>query len=54
MSSLSINVGALNATAQAAVQAMFWGLVAAAVVVPIAAATGSWVAGKIDKNGRQK
>lgn len=49
-----IDVKALSITLQQAVTPMFWGMVAAAVIVPIAAAAGGWVAGKIDKSGRQK
>ena len=53
-SSLSIDVGALNATAQAAVHAMFWGVIAAAVLVPIASAAGGWVAGKVTGSSRKE
>lgn len=54
MSSLNVDVGALNITAQAAVRAMFWGVIAAAVLVPIAAAGGTWVAEKITGGDSRK
>lgn len=53
-SALSIDVGALNVTALAAVHAMFWGVIAAAVLVPIAAAGGGWVAEKITGSSKKK
>ena len=54
MQGLSIDTRTLNATAQEAVHAMFWGAVAFAVVVPIASAAGGWVAGKIDKSTKKE
>lgn len=54
MSSLAVGVGVLGVTAQEAVRAMFWGAIVLAAVMPIAAAAGTVVAKKIDKNGGQK
>lgn len=54
MATQSLNIQALTVTLQQAVAPMFWGAVALAVVVPIAAAAGGWVAGKIDKGEKKK
>lgn len=43
----SVDVKALNTTLAQAIIPLFWGTVALAVVVPIAAAGGTWVAEKI-------
>lgn len=44
----TLNVQALNISLQQAVVPLFWGALAAALLIPIAAAAGGWVAGKID------
>jgi hypothetical protein len=42
-----IDIKALNVTLQQTITPMFWGVVLTAVAVPIAAAVGGAVAGKI-------
>lgn len=50
----TVNVSSLNLTVQAAIQAMFWPALAMAVIMPIAAAAGTVVAGKVvDKFGNE-
>ena len=51
--SSSLNMQALNVTLQQVVVPLFWATLATAMLVPIAGAAGTWVAGKID-SGKQK
>ena len=44
-----LDIKALNQAIQPMVAAMFWGVVATAVIVPIAGAVGSVISGKIEK-----
>lgn len=55
MATQSIDVKALNVTIQQAIVPLFWGAIAAAVLIPIAAAGGTWVAGKfIGEDSKKK
>ena len=47
MSNTTLDVKALNTTVQQAVVPLFWGAIALAALLPIAAAGGAWAVEKI-------
>jgi len=50
----TVDVQELTNTLGEAITPLFWGALAAAVVIPLASAAGSWVSGKVFKGSSSK